>query len=729
MSGRTLAELTRFDVDEVKYLKGRRAASMKKAGIATVADLLLHSPRRYIDRSRTVPIAEVELGEEVTVIATVKKVGTRRPRRNLAITEAVVGDGVSVLTVTWFNQTFRERQMTVGAEVALSGKLDRFRGKLQMKSPAVDVLNSATESLVTGRVVPVHPSTGDVSPGYVRRAIHNALERARPIGDPLPAEMRERLGLISRDQAIADIHFPDSLEDKDEARARLVFDELFRLEVALALSKRKMIDQSVGIAHAAATDLVTRFVANLPYQLTGAQERVISEIREDMLAPHPMHRLLLGEVGSGKTVVAVASLLTGVQGGYQGAVMAPTEVLAEQHYLGIRDLLEQASLAPVEEGEGADLGMSSLFEEQSPDRPVSLALLTGSNAEVSFRPPGSVGRDDLLGWIADGRIDLVIGTHALIQEGVHFARLGVAVIDEQHRFGVHQRVELKDKAGDVDPDLLIMTATPIPRTISMTLYGDLDVSELDEMPPGRPEVTTEHVGKTSIEMERLYERVREQAAIARQTFVVCPLIEDSPKIEAASATAEYERLQGVFPELRLGLLHGQMRSADKQAVMKKFRDGNLDVLVSTTVIEVGIDMPNSTVMIIEDADRFGLSQLHQLRGRLSRHSGPNWCYLVAEPTTDEGEARIAAMVSTDDGFRLAEEDLRIRGQGTVFGARQAGLSDLKLADVLEDMDTLLTARREAFGLVARDPDLGKHPEIRKEIRALLGDSVEWLFIS
>jgi ATP-dependent DNA helicase RecG len=729
VSGRTLAELTTIPVDAVKFLKGKRAAALVGAGIETVADLLLHTPRRYIDRSRTVPIHEVRLGEEVTVIATVQSVGTRRPRRNLAITEARVGDGISVLTATWFNQTFRERQMSVGAEVALSGKLDRFRGRLQMKSPAVDVLSSSTESLVTGRVVPVHPGVGQVSPGYLRRGIHNALKRARPIGDPLPDEMRDRLGLITRDRAIADIHFPEDLEDQARARERLVFDELFRLEVALALSKKKMIDEAEGISHVAAHELADRFVSNLPYSLTAAQQRVIEEIRRDMVAPHPMHRLLLGEVGSGKTVVAVAALLTGVQGGYQAAVMAPTEVLAVQHYLSVKALLEQAAMAPELEGEGAELGMSNLFADERVGRPVTLALLTGSNAEVSFRPSGTITADDVRDWIAAGRIDVVVGTHALIQEGVHFDRLGVAVVDEQHRFGVHQRVDLKEKAGDVDPDLLIMTATPIPRTLSMTLYGDLDVSELDEMPPGRPEVQTIHVGKGSPGLAEAYDRVREQALIGRQTFVVCPLVEDSAKIEAASATAEYERLQEVFPDLRLGLLHGQMPSIEKQEVMRRFRDSELDVLVSTTVIEVGIDMPHSTVMIIEDADRFGLSQLHQLRGRLSRHSGPNWCYLVADPTTEEGEERISAMVATDDGFRLAEEDLRIRGQGTVFGARQAGLSDLKLADILGDMDTLVTARREAFRLVAADPDLSDHPAIRDEVRKLLGDQVEWLFIS
>jgi ATP-dependent DNA helicase RecG len=333
----------------------------------------------------------------------------------------------------------------------------------------------------------------------------------------------------------------------------------------------------------------------------------------------------------------------------------------------------------------------------------------------------------LLAWIADGRVDVVVGTHALIQEGVHFAGLGLAVVDEQHRFGVAQRVLLKEKAVDVDPDLLIMTATPIPRTLSMTLYGDLDVSVLDEMPPGRTPVATRAVDPAAL--GAVYEEVREQVAAGRQVSYVGPLVEESLKIEAASATAEYDRLQAVFPDLRLGLLHGQMPSKDKEATMRAFRAAEIDILVATTVIEVGIDIPNATMMVIQDADRFGLSQLHQLRGRVGRGAHVSSCILVADPTTDEGEARIAAMVATNDGFRLAEEDLRIRGQGTVFGTRQSGMADLRLADILRDTETLIAARREAFELVGDDPDLSAHPDIKDEIREMLGDAVDWLFVS
>ena len=693
MNGNSLARLAGVEIERVKGLSGKRGAKLRKAGVATVADLLLHVPRRYIDRSRTLCLSEVPLDEEVTVVGTVQKVSVRRPRRGLVIVEATIYDQTGVLKAVWFNQAFRERQLAEGAEVALSGTVSRYRGRLQMQSPDADVLDRPSESLVTGRVMPVHSTVGGIGPGYLRRSIHSALLKARPMSDPLPLEMRRRLGMVDRDTAIGDIHFPDEIEAAEAARARLVFDELFRLEIALAVRKHRQIDEAQGISHDIAEGLVESFLEALPYELTGAQSQAIAEIQRDMAAPHPMHRLLQGEVGSGKTVVAMAALLTGVQSGHQGAVMAPTEVLADQHYLG---------LAPLAELVG-----------------VRMALLTGSSAE----------REKTLAAVAAGTVDVVVGTHALIQEGVAFANLGVAVVDEQHRFGVHQRVELRDKAAGRQPDMLIMTATPIPRTLSMTLYGDLDVTVLDEMPGGRTPVPAEAFSPNPAALEEVYSIIRSEVEAGRQAFVVCPLVEDSAKLQAASATAEHERLSLILSDLTVGLLHGQMKSADKESVMARMRAGEIDVLVATTVIEVGIDIPNVTVMVIEDADRFGLSQLHQLRGRVGRGEHPGRCLLVAHPTTPEGERRIAAMVATTDGFRLAEEDLRIRGQGTVFGARQAGIADLKLADVLSDMDTLIAARREAFDLVANDPDLRDHRPIAEETAALLGGSEDWLFIS
>ena len=719
----TLSRLATVNVGQIKGLGGKRAAGLSQAGIHNVADFLHHVPRRYIDRSRKEPIARVPIGSEVTIIGTVRSVNHRRPRRNLQIIEAVIEDDSARIKAVWFNQGYIVGMLENADEVALSGVVESFRGSLQMKTPAVDVLSSDKEGLTVGRVVPVHPGVGGVSPGHVRRAVHNALKRSRPIEDTLPTELKAANGLMERDDAFGAIHFPESLDEVEPARRRLVYDELFRLELALAVQKRHQIDTARGIEHEPTGELVDRFLGGLPYELTGAQKRALGEIEHDLRQSHPMHRLLQGEVGSGKTVVAVATLLRGIEGGWQAAIMAPTEVLAGQHYLGVRSLLADAGLSPAL-GE-SHLGMDSLFAEKSDGPAVHVALLTGSTATSNYE--ADIGRADLVDDIVSGQVDLVVGTHALIQEGVDFARLGVAVVDEQHRFGVAQRVLLKEKAEDAEPDLLIMTATPIPRTLSMTMYGDLEVSIIDEMPPGRTPVQTKLISKA--EEATAWKVIESEVAEGRQAFVVCPLVEDSPKVEAASATAEHERLAGLMPALRVGLIHGQMRSVDKEEVMAAFRAGEIDVLVSTTVIEVGIDVPNATVMVIEDAHRFGLSQLHQLRGRVGRGTHPGKCLLLADPTTDEGEERVRAMVGTTDGFRLAEEDLRIRGQGTVFGTRQSGVKDLKLANLLTDFDVLVVARRDAFAIVDSDANLGGYPELREEIAAMLGDEAAWLFVS
>ncbi len=719
----SLSRLTEVRTDEVKLIGPKSAEKLTDAGIRHVADLLHHVPHRYIDRTNKTPIARIPIGSEVTVIGEVMSVTTRRPRGNLVIIEAVVADDTARIKAVWFNQRFRLNQLTEGSQIALSGVVESFRGALQMKSPDVDVLGSGLEGLVTGRVVPIHSTVAKISTGTIRRAIHNALTRSRPIDDTVPVEFLASHGLMGRDEAFAAIHFPDSMDEIGPARRRLVYDELFRLELALALQKRKQMLAAAGIAHELSGDLVSRFLGGLPYKLTTAQRRVLEEIESDLGAAHPMHRLLQGEVGSGKTVVAVATLLHGLEGGWQGAIMAPTEVLAEQHYLGVGSLLAEAGLSPDPLSADSTLGMESLFAGEGPA--VHLALLTSSSASVNYRQ--EITRSELVSDIGNGQVDLVVGTHALIQEGLQFGRLGVAVVDEQHRFGVAQRVQLKEKAESVDPDLLIMTATPIPRTLSMTLYGDLDVSVIDQMPPGRSPVHTQLLARS--QENAAWKLVVDQVGEGRQAFVVCPLVEDSPNVEAASAVAEHARLSEIMSDLRVGLIHGQLPSSEKESVMGAFRAGEIDVLVSTTVIEVGIDIPNATVMVIEDADRFGLSQLHQLRGRVGRGMHPGTCLLLADPTTTEGEDRLAAMVGTTDGFILAEEDLRIRGQGTVFGTRQSGVKDLRLADILRDYDLLVAARRDAFALVGVDPALEGHPGLAEEVRAMLGEEVEWLFVS
>ncbi len=720
----TLSRLAEVGVGEVKGIGPARVAMLGKSGIHTVADLLHHVPREYLDRTSVTPIAQIPVGPEVTVVGEVRSMSARRARANLQITEARVGDDSGEIKAVWFTKNYPYTKVKEGDRVALSGVVERFRGALQMKTPDAEVLEKTPDRIVTGRIVPIHPQVGRVTAPLMRDAIHNALKRSRPIADPIPVEFKAARGLMDRDQAFASIHFPESHDAIGPARKRLVYDELFRLELALAMRRRRMVLEATGIPHVPTGELSGRFLDRLPYRLTSAQARVLEEIKTDLTASHPMHRLLQGEVGSGKTVVAVAALLGVIEGGRQTAIMAPTEVLAEQHYLGVNDLLAQAGMSPGLRGEGERLGMDSLFSTDD-DPAVHLGLLTGSVAAANYHP--GITRAELLADVGAGRVDLLVGTHALIQEGVDFAMLGAAVIDEQHRFGVAQRVRLKEKSAEAEPDLLIMTATPIPRTLSMTLYGDLDVSLIDEMPPGRTPVQTTHLGKAG--EWKAIEHVEKEVARGRQAFVVCPLVEDSPKVEAASATSEHRRLSAMMPGLRVGLIHGQLPSKEKEAVMASLRAGELDVLVSTTVIEVGIDIPNATVMVILDADRFGLSQLHQLRGRVGRGSHPGTCLLVADAATEEATERLAAMVASNDGFRLAEEDLRIRGHGTLFGTRQSGMNDLVLADIVSDLDLLVAARRDAFGLVDSDPDLADHPELAEEVMALLGETVDWLFIA
>jgi ATP-dependent DNA helicase RecG len=535
----------------------------------------------------------------------------------------------------------------------------------------------------------------------------------------VPGWIRDRHQVIDRGLALRWIHAPESMEQVGAARKRLVVDELLRIQVALVQRKRHIERTTRGVAHVVDGELLRAFQARLPFPLTGAQRRAIDEIAADLAVPAPMHRLLQGDVGAGKTLVAVSALLMAVQGGWQGALMAPTEVLAEQHHLGIRALLDGLEVPD----EGTLLGA----------RPLRVELLTNRTTAAE--------RTRLAADLAAGAVDVVVGTHALIQEGVGFSRLGVAVIDEQHRFGVEQRAALRERgAGSAVPDVLVMTATPIPRTAAMTVYGDLDVSILDELPPGRTPVDTAWLREPSdpaggLPGSEAWIAVREEVAAGRQAYVVCPLVEGSERTEARSAEETYEELAGgELAGLRLGLLHGRVPAAERERTMAAFRDGDLDVLVATTVIEVGVDVPNATVMVILDADRFGIAQLHQLRGRVGRGADRSRCFLVGEGSTPEGEARLEAMVRTTDGFELAEVDLELRGEGTILGARQKGRSDLRLASLRRDRQWVERCREVAFELVDGDPDLDAHPLLADELEVLLGadeadDPTAWLLRS
>jgi ATP-dependent DNA helicase RecG len=705
----TLAELASMPVTRLRGVGAKKAEALSSVGVESLLDLITYYPRRYVDRTNEARIRDMEVGEEAFALVTVERTSSRRtrgrPPRMLVTVD--VSDGTGRLRVTFFNQAWRERQLQPGMTVALFGKLELFGGRRQMTNPVVDLIGNRT-----GRIVPIYPQSdkAGLSTWEVGDWVAEALRRAGPRGfaDPVPEWVLDRYDLVTRSEAFAGIHAPDSMAHKGVARQRLVLDELLRVQLALVQRKRHIERTTRGIEHATTGPLLDAFVERLPFDLTADQRSAIREIGRDLAAPHPMHRLLQGDVGAGKTVVAVWTLLAAVQGGHQGAFMAPTEVLAEQHAQGIRALLEGIEVP--------DAG-GSLFEA----RPLRVELLTNK--------VGAADRRRILAGLAAGEVDIAIGTHALIQEGVELRSLGAAVIDEQHRFGVEQRAALRDKAGGGPvPDVLVMTATPIPRTAAMTVYGDLDVTVIRSAPAGRQPISTTWA-RTEADEAEVWDAVRREVAAGRQAYVVTPLIEESDKLEVRSAEDTYARLEGdELAGLRLGLLHGRMGSADKEATMHQFRAGRLDVLVATTVIEVGVDVPNATVMVILDADRFGIAQLHQLRGRVGRGSAQSWCYLVSSAESDEAEARLGALVRTTDGFALAEVDLDLRGEGTIMGERQKGRSDLKLASLRRDREWVERARELAFAIVDGTEDgraagagLGAHPELLDEVALFLDE--------
>ena len=708
--GRTLPFLAAQPVTLLRGVGARSAGSLADMGIESVLDLLTHYPRRYIDRTRQRSVAELAVGEEALVLATVRRVRSRRTRQGRALVELDVHDGTGTLRVSFFNQGWRARQLPEGSEALFFGKLGEFRGVHQLTNPVVDLVGSAGSR--TGRIVPVYPSSekAGVTSWDLVTWVEEALERAGRLADPLPAAWRDELGLADRTSAFTGIHRPESADAADEARRRLAFDELLRLQLEVVMRRHALERDARGIRHAVepafgAPDLVAEFVGRLPFGLTAAQRRAIDAIKADMAGSLPMHRLLQGDVGAGKTVVALAALLVAVQGGHQGALMAPTEVLAEQHHLSVHGLLEELTVP-----DPATL---------SGTRPLHVALLTN-------RTPAAE-RTRILGALATRGVDIVVGTHALLTEGVRFADLGAVVIDEQHRFGVEQRAALRAKGRDgegegADPDLLVMTATPIPRTAAMVVFGDLDMTVIDELPAGRAPVVTSWV-RTPLEEEEAWQRVRAEVAAGHRAFVVCPLVEGSERVVAKSATEEFERLAAkVLPGLELGLLHGQMRSSDKEAVMARFRRGELGVLVATTVIEVGVDVSEATVMVVEDADRFGIAQLHQLRGRVGRSALPSWCYLLGEDVNPDAAQRLGALERSTDGFELADVDMDLRGAGTILGTRQKGRSDLKLASLKRrDRAAVEQARRVAEDLLRDDPLLERLPLLAEETRLFLGE--------
>ncbi|MBD2100636.1 ATP-dependent DNA helicase RecG [Leptolyngbya sp. FACHB-261] len=689
----------------LKTIGPKSGEKLARLGLYTVRDVLEYYPRDHIDYARQVNIADLEAGETVTLVGRVQRCNCFASPRNskLTILDLLLKDSTGSIKLGRFiagrqsNRAFQEAQKKLyppGTVVAASGLVKESKYGLTLDNPELEVLDHARdeiESQKVGRVVPIYALTEGVTADLVRRAVVAALPAAVTLQDTLPESMRQKYNLVCLPEAIAHIHFPPHGDALAQARRRLVFEEFFFLQLGLLRRRQRQRAEQMSVPLAATGTLIEQFYTVLPFELTGAQRRVVNDILNDLQKTAPMNRLVQGDVGSGKTVVAVVALLAAIQAGYQTALMAPTEVLAEQHY---RKLVSWFNLLhlPVE-------------------------LLTGSTKAARRR--------EIHNQLETGELPLLVGTHALIQDRVRFNRLGLVVIDEQHRFGVEQRAKLQQKGSS--PHVLTMTATPIPRTLALTMHGDLDVSQIDELPPGRQAIQTRALVASASKWREVHDLMREQIQQGRQVYVVLPLVEESEKLDLKSAVEEYQHFQEVFPEFSVGLLHGRMSSAEKDDAISRFRDGHTQILVSTTVVEVGVDVPNATVMVIEHAERFGLSQLHQLRGRVGRGAAQSFCLLVSSSKSETAQQRLRVLEQSNDGFFIAEMDLRFRGPGEVLGMRQSGLPDFALANLVEDQDVLEQAREAAEKTLQIDPSLSRWPalaiELERRYRKLLGGAI------
>jgi len=694
-------------IDRLRGISAKISDRFGKLGVFSIRDLLYFFPRRHIDYSQIALISDIKPDQETTLHGVVweSRAVSMGSGGRLKSTEAIISDESGNIKITWFGQSFLARTIKANSRIAVSGKATVYRGQIVLQSPEYDILSDSASPINTSRHVPIYSLTSGITSRNLRRFMWQCIrEWLQGINDHIPQEITGRCNLMPLQDAISEAHFPSNELALFNSRRRLAFDELFTLQIAVLRRRAELQKTESSITIIPDQTVLTSFEKSLSFPLTPAQKRCIDEIITDLSqGTSPMNRLLQGEVGSGKTIVTLTALIATITSGYQGSIMVPTEVLAEQHFQTLKTLFNDATSPPKN---------NNILTIQLPsfDRTMQVALLTGSTRARA--------KSEIIDKLKSCEIDLIIGTHTLIESDIEIPKLGLAVMDEQHRFGVLQRSELKQK-GSENPHSLVMSATPIPRTLSLTLYGDLDVSTIDSLPPGRQSIQTRWIGPDRREVA--YGFISKQIEAGRQAFIIYPLIDESDAIEAKSAIEDHKILsRDIFPQCNVGLLHGRMSSKEKDKVMRAFRDKEIHILISTAVVEVGIDIPNATVMMIESADRFGLSQLHQFRGRVGRGEHKSYCILVSDDPSELAKERLAALENINDGFKLAEVDLELRGPGDFFGTRQSGLPDLKMAK-LSDRDILEIARREASGVLKEDPDLSfeKHVGISERVSAFL----------